>query len=138
MSPCSLVNHLLDRELFWELLKPGQRSELFISQSLVIQDYKGHEIYFFYMHTGDEIGRVEVPEWVAKDEGLLSMAHALVLDQCRRGLGYPAAISEAHEQAVVSGSDRQRFNELVASTLSRQGLSAATSEKSRSKRTAWL
>jgi len=138
MSPCSLVNHLLDRELFLNLLRPGQRSGLFISQSLVIQDYKGHQIYFFYVHTGDEIGRVEVPEWVATDERLLSMAHALVLDQCHRGLGYPVAISEAHEQAVVSGSDRQRFNELVASLLSRQGLSAATSEKSRSKRTAWL
>jgi len=104
----------------------------------VIQEYKGHQIYFFYLHTGDEIGRVEVPEWVAEDDKLLSMTHALVLDQCRRGLGYPVAISEAHEQAVVSGSDRQHFNELVMTLLTREGLSAATSEKSRSKRTAWL
>ena len=48
------------------------------------------------------------------------------------------AISEAHEQAVITGSDRQIFKEMVAETLEREGLTAYTSEKERSKRTPWV
>jgi hypothetical protein len=138
MPPCSLVNHLLDRELFQELLAPGQRSALFSSNSLVLRDYQEHQVFFFYLNTGEEIGRVEIPRWVAKNEELLSLTHALVLDQCRRGLGYPVAISEAHQQAVIDGQDRRRFRALVESSLTQQGWHALTSEKARSKRRPWL
>ena len=140
LSPCNLVNHLLDRELFQELLEPGQRSSLFSTNSSIVREEYGENqrIYFFYLHTGQEIARVEVPGWVADDKGLLSLAHTLVLDQCRRGMGYPVAISEAHEQAVISGPDRQRFRELVDVLLTEQGLPVYTSEKSRSKRMASL
>ncbi len=51
---------------------------------------------------------MEVPEWVARRKDLLDLTHALVLDQCRRGQGYPVALSEAHEQAVVTGSGQRR------------------------------
>ena len=140
VSPCSMVNHILDRDLFQELLEPRQRSNLFSTNSSVVRENYGeqHQIYFFYLHTGQEIARVEVPRWVGDDEGLLSLAHALVLDQCRRGMGYPVALSEAHEQAVISGPDRQRFRELVEALLTEQGLPVYTSEKSRSKRMASL
>jgi len=79
-----------------------------------------------------------VPKWVADDENLLALGHSLILDQCKRGQGYPVAISEAHEQAVITGSDRQLFKQMVAETLEREGLPAYTSEKERSKRTPWV
>ena len=79
-----------------------------------------------------------MPEWAALDKGLLSLTHTLILDQCRRGMGYPVALSEAHEQAVISGPDRQRFREMVDRSLTERGLPVYTSQKSRSKRTAWL
>ena len=86
----------------------------------------------------DEIARVEIPQWVAQDENLLNLTHSLVLDQCRRGQGYPVALAEAHEQAVVTGADRESFWQLVESLLIGEHLPTPTSAKSFSKRTRWV
>ncbi|MBM2825197.1 MAG: hypothetical protein HW402_861, partial [Dehalococcoidales bacterium] len=86
----------------------------------------------------DEIARVEIPQWVAKNESLLGLAHTLVLDQCRRGKGYPVALSEAHEQAVVREADRQNFWQLVESSLIEEKMPSPVSGKSFSKRTRWV
>ena len=138
-TPCDLANDILDRDLFQQLLPPGYRSPVYLTNSSVSRElYREHQVYFYYIHGGTEIGRVEVPQWVARDENLLALSHTLVLDQCRRGQGYPVAISEAHEQAVVRTSDRQFFKEMLAEALERQGLPAYTSEKERSKRTPWV
>lgn len=137
--PCDTANGFLDRDLFQELLAPGERSDLFFTNSSVSRDsYGAHKVYFYYINTGQEIARMELPEWVALDEGLLQLSHTLVLDQCRRGLGYPAAIAEAHEQAVVTGGDRESFKNLVEDALSRNKLPVYTSEKALSKRMRWL
>ncbi len=136
---CDTVSGVQDRELFSNLLSRGERSALFVSQSSVVQKhYGGHSVFFFYVRVDDEIARVEIPQWVATDETLLNLAHALVLDQCRRGNGYPVALSEAHEKAVVTGADREQFWQLVESSLVGEHLSAPSSAKSRSKRTRWV
>ena len=138
-KPCDMANDILDREMFQLLLNPGFRSPLYLTNSSVSREYYGeHQVYFYYIHGETEIGRVEVPQWVANDENLLALSHTLILDQCKRGQGYPVAISEAHEQAVITGSDRQIFKQMVTETLERQGLPAYTSEKERSKRTPWV
>ncbi|MBI2172176.1 MAG: DNA double-strand break repair nuclease NurA [Chloroflexi bacterium] len=137
--PCDAVGGLLDRDLFQQTLAPGQRSALFSSASSIVERfYKGHEVSFFYLNIGEEIARVEVPAWVAQNEPLLGLAHALVLDQCRRGLGYPAAIMEAHEQAVINGSDRELFRQMVEEALAGNRLPVYTSGKAWSKRTRWV
>ena len=105
---------------------------------LVASYYGGHEVHFFYVNSGEEIGRVEVPSWVAGDEALLGLTHSLVVDQCRRGPGYPVALMEAHEQAVVTGSERRSFTQLVDEALDSERLPVYTSEKSRSKRLRWI
>jgi hypothetical protein len=136
---CDEVAGVRDRELFLNLLGRGERSALFISQSSVVQKrYGEHQVYFFYLRLDDEIARVEVPRWVAIDEGRLSLAHSLVLDQCQRGQGYPVALSEAHEQAVVTAADRENFWQLVESSLVEEHLPTLTSAKSFSKRTRWV
>ena len=139
-DPCNLANGFLDRDLFQETLTPGWRSPTYLTNSSVPREYytEQHQVYFYYLNTGDEIARVEVPGWIAKDEGLLALGHTLILDQCQRGRGYPVAISEAHEQAVVDGRDRQTFKELVFQSLERADFSAYTSGKEQSKRTPWL
>jgi NurA-like 5'-3' nuclease len=68
----------------------------------------------------------------------MNLTHALVLDQCRRGQGYPVALSEAHEQAVVTGADREEFWSLVEESLEEYKLPTYTSIKSRSKKTRWI
>ena len=134
-SPCNLVQGFLDRDLFQALLRPGERSSVFYTCSSVSRDYYGdHEVNFFYLNTGDEIARVEMPAWVADDPALVDLAHGLLMDQCRRGFGYPVAIAEAHEQAVVTGADRHSFRRLVEGALEGADLPVYTSEKALSKR----
>ena len=48
------------------------------------------------------------------------------------------ALQEAHEQAVVSTSDRAHFAQLVEELLAAEGLPATTSQKDRSKRTRFI
>jgi len=66
------------------------------------------------------------------------LVHSLVLDQCQRGQGYPVALSEAHEKAVVTGADRENFWQLVESSLVEEHLPSPSSAKSQSKRTRWI
>jgi len=136
---CDRVDGVRDRDLFASILAPGERSALFTSQSKIVKDhYGGHWVYFFYIRVDDEIARVELPQWVARDENLLNLTHSLVLDQCRRGQGYPVALSEAHEQAVVTGVDRESFWQLVESLMVDEKMPSPTSAKSFSKKTRWV
>jgi hypothetical protein len=136
---CEAVAGVQDREIFSSTLAQGERSALFSSQSKIVRDhYGGHWVYFFYLRTDGEIARVEIPQWVAQDKVLLGLTHGLVLDQCRRGQGYPVALAEAHEQAVVTGADRETFWQLVESLLIGEHLPTPTSAKSFSKRTRWV
>ena len=138
-TPCDALNGFLDRHLFQELLSAGERSCVYRTNSSISRVFYGpHEAHFYYLNTGEEIARVEMPEWVALDDGLLELSHVLVNDQCRRGLGYPAAIAEAHEQAVVTGQDREAFKQMLEEVLDRNKLPVYTSEKARSKRMRWL
>ncbi len=132
---CDSVAGVSDRELFSELLKPGERSAVFSSLSTIMKHYGEHRVKFFYVRVEDEVARVEAPAWVADNNDLLELAHALVFDQCRRGQGYPVALAEAHEQAVVTAADRNLFWGLVEQAMSDQRLTPQVSAKSSSKRT---
>ena len=135
---CDAMSGVRDRELFLNILEPGERSALFISPSKIQKHYGEHQVYFFYLRADDEVARVEIPRWVAENEDLLNLAHSLILDQCRRGQGYPVALSEAHEQAVVTGIDRENFWQLVESSCLEEAIPTPTSAKSFSKRTRWV
>jgi len=136
---CDGLTGVRDRDLFMELLTSGERSALFISPSKVVREHYGrHRVYFFYLRVDNEIARIEVPQWVAENKDLLDLTHALIFDQCKRGHGYPVVLSEAHEQAVVTGADRENFRELIESTLIEEHLPAPSSGKSASKRTRWI
>ncbi|TET40705.1 MAG: DNA double-strand break repair nuclease NurA [Dehalococcoidia bacterium] len=136
---CDAVAGIQDRGLFERLLGYGQRSPLFISGSRFVQKhYREHDIHFFYLKLDEEVARVEIPRWVAEREELIDLVHALVLDQCRRGHGYPVALMEAHEKAVVTTADRERFWELVELSLAEDRLNIRTSGKRMSKRLRWV
>ena len=138
--PCDIeVGGVLDREIFANLLGMDERSAVFGSNAAIVRDYYGgHGVSFFYVRTDEEVGRVEVPDWVADDEGMLGLVHSLVVEQCRLGPGYPVALKEAHEQAVVTGADRQFFVEQVSATLDEHGLPVYSSEKNISKMRRWI
>jgi hypothetical protein len=136
---CESLSGIQDRDLFFRLLSFGERSARFVNPSLIVDKfYREHRVYFFYLRLEDEIARVEIPEWVAMRPDLLELAHTLVLDQCKKGQGYPVALSEAHEQAVVTGLDRENFWNLIEESLTEAKIPVQTSIKSRTKRTRWL
>ena len=94
--------------------------------------------HFYYLNGGAEIARVEVPDWLADDPELLALSHAMLVKQCELGLGYPVAISEAQEQAVISGHDREEFRRLTLMLLEQRGLPTGESAKNVSKRRPWV
>ena len=135
---CDRVGGLLDRALFSEFLSHGERSAVFFSRSTIIEKYGAHQVCFFYVKLDEEVARVEVPLWVADDQALLDLVHAVVLDQSSKGFGYPVALSEAHEQAVVTGADRERFWSMVERALNEDNIQIQHSLKQRSKRVRWI
>lgn len=132
--PCGVIEGIADYHLYERLLKPGERSPLFVSSSQILSEYGEHRIRFFYLHTGLEIARIEVPLWVAEDPGWLDLVHAVVYDQAEKGRGYPVALAEAHEQAVIRGSERERFYEMLEAALIRQGMRVSMTLKLIAKR----
>ena len=134
---CDVVDGLTDAQLFAAALQPGERSVLYRTTSSIVEEHYGpHQVRFFYVHLGEEIARIELPQWV--DEDALELAHAALLAQAAKGHGYPLALQEAHEQAVVSTGDRAYFARLMDEMLSAEGLPTTTSQKSRSKRTRFI
>ena len=133
------VNGIRDRDVFAKLLKPGWRSSVFGTSYQMSHAYYGkNRVSFFYINVGEEIGRVEIPHWVAMDIDKVNMVQTLILDQCARGSGYPASLMEAHEQAVVSGADRSFFLNILEESLESNGIPFDTSRKDRTKRLRWL
>ena len=132
--PCAEIEGLNDRRLFEHLLRPGERTAVFDSHSRILTDYGVHRIVFFYLHVGTEIVRIEVPQWVAASPTLLDLMHAVAYDQAQKGLGYPVALAEAHQHAVVRGAERDLFYEMVTTVLLRRGVRAAISPKNLHKR----
>jgi hypothetical protein len=121
---------LNDAQLLGRWLDRWERSGLFRVRSNVHDPfYGGHRVYFFLVNTGDEIARVEVPEWVATDKQMVERVHAVLVDQCTKGFGYPAVLARADDRAVISLGDRDVLDTLVQQELARQGVVARPSAK---------
>jgi hypothetical protein len=132
--PCAPIDGLTDRSLFSTVLKPGEASPVFKSSSKILESYGDHHIHFFYINIGEEIARVEIPKWVFEDSELLESVHTLIVDQAKKGKGYPVAISEAHEHAVVKAKDRDFFFTLIREAMVKSDFTVTVSRKGLSKR----
>ncbi|MFN6518566.1 MAG: DNA double-strand break repair nuclease NurA [Nostoc sp. CreGUA01] len=133
--PCKIFEQLRDTTLWATRLQPGQRSALWRSNNPILELYGDQIIYFCYVHVGTEIARIEIPAWVAENTAMLNQALGLMLAQVQKGYGYPVAIAEAHNQAVVKGGDRTRFFALLEQQMIKAGLkNVGTSYKEARKR----
>ncbi len=134
-APCQVFDPLRDVTLWGSLLQPGQRSPLWRSSAPILELYGPHAIYFCYVHVGTEIARIEVPGWVAEDKALLENVLSMTVAQVQKGYGYPVALAEAHNQAVVKGGDRARFFSMLEREMIKAGLqNVGTSYKEARKR----
>lgn len=133
---CDSIKRITDAELFRRLLSLGERSQIFRSESKVLDLYpEAQRIVFFYVNVGPEIARIEIPAWVAQENALVGRVHSLVLDQAAKGGGYPVCLTEAHERAVVRGADREAFFHLVEREFARQDVPVRATRKAMAKRT---
>jgi hypothetical protein len=121
---------LLDADLFWHILKPGECSPAFRHSARHPKDAAlTEQVYFMYLKTQEEIVRLEFDRSFLDSEAL-NMALALVERQIALGQGYPVALMEAHESAVLRGSDRQ----ILRLLLEDYGMLSTESQKGFSKR----
>ncbi len=113
-SAYNSISHMLDVHIVNTYLKPGERSTIFKHNSKITPYYPEMlQPHFFYMHTGLEIVRIELPAWIARDKSITDIVAHIIYDQSCKGHGYPVALAEAHEQAVVKGADREFFYHLI-------------------------
>ncbi len=126
---------LVDATLLEGLLKPFQRTTIFINRSKISEYYPPKlRPCFFYLHTGKEIARVEIPRWVANDEAMVAKIAQVCVNQALKGDGYPVVLAEAHEQAVIKGSDRLFFYQVLESVTAQDQGTLSYSQKSIKKR----
>lgn len=135
-TACHVIHPLRDIALWGYLLEPGQRGPLWRSSLRILDLYEdAQRIYFCHVNVGTEIARIEVPAWVAEDTAIFSQALSLMLAQVSKGYGYPVALAEAHNQAVIRGGDRSRFFALLEQQMIKAGLrNVGTSYKEARKR----
>jgi hypothetical protein len=120
--PCQVFESLRDTTLWATQLQPGQRSPIWRSNARILESYHDQTIYFCYVHVGTEIARIEFPAWVRENSAMLDQSLGLILAQVQKGYGYPVAIAEAHNQAVVRGGDRTRFFALLERQMIKAGI----------------
>lgn len=127
--PCEVIAGVVDRRLFAGVLREGERTPVFGSRSSVLERYGEHAVDFCYLNVGPEVARLEFPRWVTRDPALLDLVHAVSLDQARKGNGYPVALAEAHQRAVVRAPERALFYQLVEEALVKRGVTRWRSPK---------
>jgi len=129
-----VVDKVIDAHIASFFLQPFERTTIFKSNSAICSCYPEHlSPHFFYMHVGNEIVRIEIPAWIAKDENSIEIISTVIADQAIKGMGYPVAIAEAHEQAVVKGPDREFFYHLINKIGLEHNHTIKISQKSRKK-----
>lgn len=116
------------------MLKFGECSPFWKSHARILQEYGEHQVYFCYLHVGTEIARIEMPVWTALDPELRSQALTIILAQVQKGYGYPVALAEAHNQAVVTSSDRRRFFAILEQQMIKSGLRNVTTSYKESRK----
>ena len=114
-------------------MQPGERSGLWRSTWPTSRQHYGDQaVHFFYLDTGLEIARIEVPEWALVH---LEPLHGALMAQCARGdEGYPRVLIEAHHKAVITAGDRRAFEALLDDALAGRGYASLPSAKERAKR----
>jgi hypothetical protein len=113
-----------DLGLFARLLSPGSRSAVFAICSRSGKRYAGElGLHFFYLNVGwpdaAHIARVEIPTWVANDEKAIDCLQAVLIAQCRElaDITYPYALYRAHEEALVTYTERQAIEQMILDRL---------------------
>ncbi|MEF3244717.1 MAG: DNA double-strand break repair nuclease NurA [Caldisericaceae bacterium] len=105
----SLINSIFDIQLMDKVLENNSISSLFKVNKYLLKNYS-ENIYFFFLKTEYEVLRVEIPEFVIDEIDRLS---TIVLDQVKKGAGYPVILQLAHQEAVINDEIKAFINNLI-------------------------
>lgn len=125
---------LLPDRVFWERrLKPGQRGPLFRSNSHVVsQYYESEDVPFFFpLHVGSEVARVEIPGWCIP---VVDTIASVIFDQAVKGGGYPLILDLAHQEAVIKAGDADVVWQMLTRQAEKRGVHLSERPKNQSKR----
>lgn len=129
--PCKDVDQVLDTQIASTFLNQNFRSTIFYSNSKVVDLYPEHlKPCFVYLNIGKEIIRLEFPIWMTQKSEHLDLICKIAIDQSIKGQGYPVVLSEAHEQAVIKGFDKDFFYQLICKKSVEQNQRILLSQKS--------
>jgi hypothetical protein len=129
------IDNIVDTQVAAFYLNEYEHTTLFANHSSIVSEYPEHlKPYFVYFDIGAEIVRIEIPAWIAQDTQQVKLVLSIILDQCIKGYGFPVALAEAHEQAVVKGFEREQFYELLQKLSYGYKQRISTSLKSNKKR----
>jgi hypothetical protein len=134
------IEGLEDLQIFERLLRPGERTSLFIQMSPTNKEFRRKggdplEIVFFYLNAAGpgqppRLSRVEIPMWVAQNRPLVAELHALIYHQCQQLMSrYPYALTRADELAVVKSEESRQLNMMIQVSMTRHGLETLESQK---------
>ena len=125
-----ILNFINDVHVASFYLKEFEYSIVFKNQAEISKLYPANlQPHFVYFNTGTEIARIEFPAWIAQDLVLVDNIMNLISDQIIKGRGYPVALSEAHEQAVIHHADREFFYQLLDQVGYKHGQQLTISRK---------
>jgi hypothetical protein len=117
-----------DEWLFGEILGKHERSAVFAFQAKTAEKYKNDiSLHFFYINVGDKdhpaIARVDIPRWVAQNEGKLNILHKSLIDQSSimSHRPFPYILHRAHEIAKVTGQDSEHVDQMIMLELRKNG-----------------
>ncbi len=143
LTSCDGAAGFDDRELFELLLEPGHRSPLYRSSHLAARFALG-------LATGQEWSTSTISTAGRRSPASRSPTGWPTTPSCSPSAtpcwsnsanwawAYPVAISEAHEQAVITGHDREEFHRLTLMLLEQRGRPNGESAKNVSKRRPWV
>ncbi|KXB08697.1 hypothetical protein AKJ56_00610 [candidate division MSBL1 archaeon SCGC-AAA382N08] len=134
-----------DSALLYNYLDIFDRTCVYRSKRRILKRYKvnfggsktfdySNEIGFFYIRTHSYRPlRVEFPLWIHR-EGLVDKLANLIRASCIIGEGYPYELSKAHEYVTISGSEKEKFYEIVQKIADEEGIHYSISRKAFQKR----
>lgn len=127
--------HIVDATIAQFFLQTNERTQFFATRSAIVDHYPALlKPRFCYADSGNEIIRLELPQWLHNDAQQLPIIMSLVANQVAKGYGYPVVLAEAHEQAVVKNPDREFFYHLMQKINYKQHKKISISEKAKKKR----
>lgn len=127
------ISFVYDTDIFQRVIAPYERSALFYNNEEFLKFYP-EKIYFYYLNNGIEVVRIEVPEYVVNNHNMFELLNSIILNQCKKGLGYPEILKEAHEQAVIRNNEEETLENILTTMLNKEGFKIYINQKIISKK----